>query len=315
MGSRQRPVISMENLSSWCEARFKSPLCDILFESGYSSAVFGVVLGNDKRVVAKIRPWDERFVSCWRVHQHMWEAGFPCPKPLGPPVRHAGLAVSFEGYLPGGEPLPRGMGAAEELGRVLAELVKLAPPASAFPRLYPEWGFLRWDDQGDTWPPATDIAADLNAQHEPRWIERSARLARSIIRGNGLQPVLGHGDWWSDNIRWEGRRLLSVDDWDSIVSLSEPAIGGVAAALFAFGQSTIEESATFLDAYIAASGKHWNTLEYQQAWATGLWARLFDARKESMLGVFEFATLLEGEVEERLNRAGVKVRLSELGLH
>jgi hypothetical protein len=157
MGSRQRPVVSMENLSSWCEDCFESPLCDILFESGYSSAVFGIILDDDRRVVAKVRPWHERLVSCWRVHRHMWETGFPCPEPLSPPERHAGLAVSFERYLPGGEQLPRGMDAAESLGRVLAELVKSAPPASAFPRLLPEWGFLRWDDQGDTWPPAPDI--------------------------------------------------------------------------------------------------------------------------------------------------------------
>ncbi len=311
MGSQQRPVVSMENLSSWCEDRFESPLRDMMFETGYSSAVFGVTLDDDRRVVAKVRPWHERLVSCWQVHRRMWEAGFPSPEPLGPPERHADLAVSFEDYLPGGAPLPRDRDAAGELGRVLARLVQWAPPASAFPQLSPEWGFLRWDDPGDTWPPAADIAADLNAQHDPEWIERSARLARSIIRGNRLPLVIGHGDWWSDNIRWAGGRLLSVDDWDSIVSLSEPAIAGVAAALFAFGQSTIEESATFLDAYIAASGRRWNTLEYQQAWAAGLWARLFDARKESMRGVFEFAARLEGEVEERLHRAGVKVRLAE----
>lgn len=312
MGSQQRPVVSMENLSSWCEDRFESSLGDIMFETGYSSAVFGIVLDDDGRVVAKVRPWHERLVSCWQVHQHMWEIGFPCPEPLGPPEKYASLAVSFERYLPGGEQLPRGMGATEEVGRVLAELIKLAPTASAFPQLYPEWGFLRWDDQGDTWPPATDIVEDLNTRHEPRWIERSAKLARSILRGSRLMPVIGHGDWWSDNIRWEGGHLLSVDDWDSIVSLSEPAIAGVAAALFASGQSTIEESATFLDAYVAASGRRWNTFEYQVAWAAGLWARLFDARKESMRGGFEFATLLEGEVEERLNRAGVQVRESEL---
>lgn len=308
MCSLQRPVVSMENISSWCNERFGSPLLDVLFESGYSSAVFGIVLGNDQRVVVKVRPWHDRLVSCWQVHRYMWEAGFPCPEPLGSPERHADLAVSFERYLAGGEELSRSMSAAEALGRVLAEFVKLAPPASASPGLYPLWGFLRWDDPGDTWPPAIDIAEDINTQHEPLWIERSARLVRSSLRESKLPPVIGHGDWWSDNIRWEGGRLLSVDDWDSIVSLSEPAIAGVAAALFASGQSTIEESATFLDEYIAASGQRWNTIAYQVAWAAGLWARLFDARKESMRGSFEFATLFEGEVEERLDRAGVKVR-------
>ncbi len=158
MGSQQRPVISQENLSIWCAARFESPLGDIIFESGYSSAVFGIILGDERCVVVKVRPWHERLVSCWQVHRQMWEAGFPCPEPLGSPERHDILAVSFERYLPGGEPLPRGTRTAEELGRVLAELVKLAPPTNAVPSLYPSWGFLRWDDPGDIWPSATDIA-------------------------------------------------------------------------------------------------------------------------------------------------------------
>ncbi|CAG0937457.1 hypothetical protein TFLX_06387 [Thermoflexales bacterium] len=310
MGSRQRPVVSQENLAAWCTARFELPLNSIIFESGYSSAVVGIVLGDNRRVVVKVRPWHERLISCWRVHRQMWEAGFPCPEPLGPPERHDSLAISFENYLPGGEHLSRGIDAAKELGRVLAELVKLAPLTDTFPHLYPQWGFLRWDDPGDTWPSATDIAEDLNMRHDPAWIEHAARLARSIIRGSRLPTVIGHGDWWTDNIRWDKGHLLSVDDWDSIVCLSEPAIAGVAAALFAFGQATVIESAAFLDAYITASGRRWKTLEHQLAWAAGLWARLFDARKATMLGDYEFAIQLEGEVEERLDRAGMKKRLS-----
>jgi hypothetical protein len=312
MGSWQRPVISQETLSAWCVARFESPLSAIIFESGYSSAVLGIILGDDRRVVVKARPWHERLVSCWRVHRQMWEEGFPCPEPLGPLERQGNLAISFEKYLPGGKPLYPGRDTAEKLGRVLAELVKVASPIGDCPNLYPSWGFLRWDDPGDIWPLATDIAEDINMRHDPAWIEHAARMARSIIRESRLPTVIGHGDWWTDNIRWDSGRLLSVDDWDSIVCLSEPAIAGVAAALFGFGQSTIEDSATFLDAYIAASGRRWNPREYQHAWAAGLWARLFDARKATMLGDYQVTTQLEGEVEERLDRAGVKMRLSEL---
>jgi len=244
----------------------------------------------------------------------MWEANFPCPEPLGSPERHGNLAISFENYLPGGNHLPRGIDAAEELGRVLAELVKLAPPAGTLRHLDPQWGFLRWDDPGDKWPLATDIAEDINTRRDPTWIEHTAKVARSIIQGSKLPTVIGHGDWWTDNIRWDNERLLSVDDWDSIVCLSEPAIAGVAAALFAFGQSTIEESTAFLDSYISVSGRCWSKFEHQHAWAAGLWARLFDARKATMLGDYEFATQLKGEVEERLDRAGTKMDLSGYSL-
>lgn len=306
MSSRQRPVVSQDDLSAWAMARFESPLNSIIFESGYSSAVFGIVLSNNRHVVVKVRPWYDRLVSSWQVHRKVWETGFPCPEPLGPPEKQGNRAISFENYLPGGEHLSHDMNDAEELGRVLAELVKLAPPADTSPALDPLWGFMRWDDPGNIWPSAIDIADDLNTRHDPVWIEQAAQLARSKIREIKLPKVIGHGDWWTDNIRWENGRLLSVDDWDSIVSLPEPAIAGVAAALFAFGESTIEESKIFLDAYIAASGRSWSLLEYQHAWATGLWARLFDARKATMLGNYKVATQLNEEVEERLGLAGVK---------
>lgn len=306
MGSRQRPVVSREMLSTWCKAQFGSPLRGILFESGYSSAVFGIVLLNDERIVAKIRRWDDRLMACWHIHRHMWEAGFACPEPLVSPAKHDTLAVSFERYLPGGIHLTGGVESAKKLASVLAELIRLAPPADSFPNLSPPWGFLRWDDPGDKWPPATDIAADLNAYHDPPWIEHAAQQARAVIRDSHLPPVIGHGDWWSDNIRWENGQLLAVDDWDSMVSLSEPVVAGVAAALFSSGQSTVEESAAFLEAYIAASGQQWDSHEYRAAWAAGLWARLFDARKESIRGNAQVADRLEGEVQARLHLAGIK---------
>lgn len=305
MGSQRRPIVSAETLSAWCGARFGSPLSAIIFESGYASAVLGVALADGRHVVAKIRPWHKRLISCWGVHRQMWEAGFPCPEPLGPPEKHDQLAVSFENYLPGGEQLPRGVGAAEKLGSVLAQLVKSAPPASAFPGLSLAWGFLRWDDPGDTWPAATDIAEDINSRHDPVWIEQAAGLVRPLIRGNKFPVVIGHGDWWTDNIRWDSGHLLAVDDWDSTVALSEQAIAGVAAALFASGQSTVEESAAFLDAYVAVSGRRWSALECHHAWAAGLWARLFDARKATLLGDDSFAAQLQGEVAARLERAGI----------
>lgn len=307
MSSWQRPVVTLDSLSTWCEARFEAPVTDVIFESGYSSAVFGLVLNDDRRVVAKIRPWHTRRQACWEVHRYMWARGFPCPEPLGPPECLSGWAVSFEAYLPGGDRLGRGPEAAHALGRVLADLVHSAPASNAVPKLDPELGFLRWNEPGDAWPPATDVESDLNELREPVWIERFAALARTQLRGSELPTVLGHGDWWSDNIRWENGKLLAVDDWDSIVSLSEPAIAGVAAALFADGQSTIEESATFLDAYIAASGRRWTQREYQMAWAAGLWARLFDARKASLQGIFDFADTLKLGAEERLERAGLRL--------
>ena len=220
----------------------------VIFEFGYSSAVFGLILNDGRRVVAKVRPWGMRLQVCWEMQQFMWEHGFPCPEPLGPPGRHSGLAISFEDYLPGGYNLARGTDVALSLGRVLAEFVNGPRFRHGSLGLEPDLGFLRWNEPGRLWRPATDIRGNLNGLKGNRLgLNVSQRWRARKLKGSGLKAVVGHGDWWSDNVRWESGKLFAVDDWDLIVSLPEPAIAGVAGSLFADGQSTIEESAIFLN--------------------------------------------------------------------
>lgn len=117
--------------------------------------------------------------------------------------------------------------------------------------------------------------------------------------------VVGHGDWWSENVRWENGRLLAVDDWDSTVALPEPALAGVAAALFSSGASTLDESEVFLDSYATTAGADWTGDSVELAWAAGLWARLYDARKETALGRGTLVDRLRQDVAERAARAGL----------
>ena len=96
-----------------------------------------------------------------------------------------------------------------------------------------------------------------------------------------------------------------MDDWDSVVALPEAALVGAAAALHAGGCSTVGESEAFLEAYAAASGRPWSEDEVEVAWAAGLWARLFDARKDLALGSGASAGRLRPEVAGRAERAGL----------
>jgi Phosphotransferase enzyme family len=53
------------------------------------------------------------------------------------------------------------------------------------------------------------------------------------LRSCSDPPVIGHADWWSENLRWNGRQLRAVFDWDSVTAQPEPIIAGAAAYMFA----------------------------------------------------------------------------------
>ncbi|HEV2126591.1 MAG TPA: phosphotransferase [Chloroflexota bacterium] len=278
----------------------------MLFESGYFSAVFGVALADGREVVVKVRPWEDRLVVCSQVQRFLWEKGFPCPAPLVQVERVDEWGVSAEEYVPGGTPLAPGPEAAEPLAGVLAELVRKTPAATDAGSLDPFPGWLNWRGGGTAlWPAAADRGENLNDFREPRWLDNVGTRVRQRLEQIRLPHVIGHGDWWSSNVRWTSGRLLAVDDWDSLVTLPEAAIAGAAAALFANGTSTLRETELFLDAYAAARGQPWSGEEAQTAWAAGLWSRLFDARKESTWGSTTLAECLRADVHERARRAGV----------
>jgi hypothetical protein len=135
-----------------------------------------------------------------------------------------------------------------------------------------------------------------------------ARLARCT-----QPPVVGHADWWSENIRWQGRQLHVVFDWDSIVAQPEPILVGAAAYMFAATSFEIEgsapgasvaESERFLREYERARGLAWSRDDREVAWAAGLWVGAYHAQLsqiESTTGAF--AEIVRQDAGERLRRA------------
>ena len=111
-------------------------------------------------------------------------------------------------------------------------------------------------------------------------------------------------------MRWLGRRLHVVHDWDSAVSLPEPAIVGAAAGVFpASGgpdeSASLGETEAFLAAYEATRGRPWSPDERQVCWAAGLWVQAFNARKEALDGPDgPMQRRLLTEVQQRLRFVG-----------
>jgi hypothetical protein len=165
-----------------------------------------------------------------------------------------------------------------------------------------------WDHGGQgLWPEPDDLDADLNDYKEPGWLDEIAERVRARLRADDNPRLIGHGDWWGPNLRWLDGQLHAVFDWDSLVYASEAAIAGAAAAEFADewpDVTTLEDTERFIAEYEVARGRPWTSGEREICWAAGLWLMAFNAKKQSLQGVFETLGHLLEYGTEKLKRAG-----------
>lgn len=305
MGQR----VELNELDAWCRAWLGAPVQDELFRVAHLSTVVGLRLFDGFEVVVKVRRPAVRLDACHRVRVALHEAGFPCPRPVLGPTPLRNWAATVEAYLPGGDPYPPTGRAAAPFADALASMIRLAPDAAGLEHaLAPKPPWNAWDHDGDgLWPRPDDWDGDLDAVGGPPWIDQAADAARRRLaaRRGGATTVVGHGDWHTDNLRWEDGRLHAVHDWDSVIADREPVVVGFAAAVFAGStpgdEPTVAESESFVAAYQAARGVRFSEDDVADAWAAGLWLRAFDAKKQVATGETP-RSLTEGEAAERRAR-------------
>jgi len=302
------PRASSEDLSAWCELHLHARPEAELFATGHLSFVTGLRLTDGREVVVKARPGLQRLESCYRIHRHLYRAGYPCGEPLVAPQPLGNLVASAEAFVDGGEAMPETPQRPRLFAEALKRLVVTAADFDAPFDLSPEPPWVGWNHGGSgTWPAADDRDDDLNANPEPAWLDGIGRRLRERLLADVGQRVIGHGDWWQPNIWWRGDQLACVHDWDSLVYLSEAATAGAAAASFSvveWGAVSIEESEAFLDAYEVVRGLPWSRDELEVAWAAGLWQLAFNAKKDVYDGVTLNLDHVRDYGKERLRRAG-----------
>ena len=285
-------------LASWCVEHLGSGVGEVVFRAGYFSDVVGVVLDDGCRVVVKIRPAAPRLAECARVQASLAEASFPAPELLVAPAPYPdGRAASAEALVDA----PGGRATADAWAALLANQVRLSAAADAGALApFPAW--VRWDhDEHGLWPIPDDREVDLNSRAVD-WIDRAAATVRDTLLSARGPLVVGHVDWVPQNVWWhQDGSPHAVHDWDSLAALPEPAVAGVAAAIFT-EDATVDDTRAFLDAYRAAAGA-WTPAQTQAAWAAGLWVRLFDAKKDLLAG--RGNALDEQQAQERLSIAGL----------
>jgi hypothetical protein len=301
------PAVDPASLASWCEVHLGSPVADELFRGGNLARVVGARLSDGREVVVRVRPSQPRSAACAQVQRRLFESGYPCPRPLAGPAQFGEYEATAESYVPGGAMLPESGRRAEPFAAALAQLVSLAPAPEEVPSLAPTPSWAAWNHSEEgLWPWPDDQEIDLNQVAGPAWLDAAAQAARRRLRQGLGKAVIGHCDWYTENLRWRGNQLLVAYDWDSLIADTEPVIAGLAAAIYLFPElPTVTETGDFLAAYTAARGRPFSSGELQCCWAAGAWTRAVDAKEEYAAGQ-PVITLADDEARERLRRAGVR---------
>ena len=313
MPTSSRPILSDEALAEWCRQSLGAVPIVKLFEAGFLSTVKGLQLSDGREVVVKVRPYVPRLAGCAAVHRALRESGFPCSEPLLDLQRIGSMAISAEMLVSSGAEVPS-QDVTVHSAAALARLIELAPEPTLMPPLAPSPSWAGWDHAGlGVWPVSEQVDTNLNDTLEPLWLTRVAVALRGALRSHGGMPVIGHGDWHPENLRWRGVQLVAAFDWDSAICQPEPAIVGLAAVSFRGIQNistmaTVNESAAFIAAYQNARGCTWTPQDNAMSWAAGLWQRVVDAKVESLTGDPD-KSLTRDEAAGRLSRAGLDPRL------
>jgi hypothetical protein len=292
-------------LPAWCVDHLGGEPAGVLFELQQVSMVFGLRLAGGADVVVKARADEGRAVSCVAVQARLAERGFPCARPLTPVIGVGSLAVHAEEFRPGGEVLHGdspdvAVRCAEVFARLMAELagVSVAPPLPN-----PPW--VRWDHTDSGVWPAIDCPGSQDQSAVPAYVADTAERARGRLLAAGLPCVLGHADFEAQNLRWHGRELWAVHDWDSLAWQPEAALVGAASGAFASaGPPTlapIESSEAFLVAYQDIRARLFTAVEQEIAWAASLWMAAYNVWEG--LGSTLSSDALRTQAAERLRRA------------
>jgi Phosphotransferase enzyme family len=294
-------------LPAWCLDHLGGEPAEVLFQLQQVSVVLGLRLADGTDVVVKARADDGRAVSCVAAQARLAQRGFPCARPLTPVIGVGSLAVHAEEFRPGGEVLHGdspdiAARSAAVFARLMAELadVTVAPPLPN-----PPW--VRWDHTDSGVWPAIEFLDDRDQSAVPAYVVDTAVRARGRLLAAGLPRVLGHADFEAQNLRWHGREVWAVHDWDSLAWQPEAALVGAASGAFASaGPPTlapIESSEAFLVAYQDVRGRLFTAVEQEIAWAASLWMAAYNLW-EALHGDTPLSgDALRAQAAERLRRA------------
>jgi len=224
-----------EIIDEFCRAHLGSGIHGYLFYGSSVGSTHGVQLEDGRKLVVKVRPPAQTnpylsldrtsLEGICRVMTWLADRGYPCPRPiLGPTPLAKGLAT-VEEFLEKGQ---RGNGFDPECRKLIAsgfaELIGLLRSFKGevsclkhFQRdefLYPQ--------------PHSKLFDFKKTAAGAEWIDAFAERARQAEAHEG-SPVLGHGDWRVEHLRFQDGRIVATYDWDSLAFSPETELVGISA--------------------------------------------------------------------------------------
>jgi Phosphotransferase enzyme family len=249
-------------------------------------ALFGLRLGDGSRIALKIhRDRDAASLEAvQRVQAHLYEQGFPCPRPLGVRGRATLERWCDDGaYRDAHDPAVRRV-----IARYLARLFRLTRallPSAALGPFFPR-------RDGPLWPTPHNVLFDFEATAAgAEWIDEIARAAKGLRDAHEGESVIGHGDWTVKHFRFDGLDPTVVYDWDSLQTNYETTFAGSSAATFTYTEHlsvalwpTVSEARGFLDDYEQERDRAFSPEERRTACAAAVYSRAYAARCAHAIG-------------------------------
>jgi len=286
-------------VDSFCRERLGGGVAGYELFATSVGSVHGVRLRDRRRVVVKAyrREIDlAHLAAVQRAQAHLADGGFPAPRPLLAPAPLARGVAVVETLLDRGDwadahdPAVR-----RAVTAGLAQLLERSRPLVGLP------GLGSWREGYDRlWRRPHDRRFDFPATaHGAAWIDRLAAAARRRLdRYGGGDPVVGHGDWRVEHLRFADGSLSAVYDWDSLAVGPEPVFAGSAAHAFTADWSieghrctpSIAESLAFLADYEAARGAPFSNDARRAALSGLVAATAYSARCEHSDRLTAFGT-------------------------
>lgn len=290
----EEPATVARHVYAFCEAELGQQPAEALFFFCSIGVVFGLEMPGGQRIVIKVHKPERPLTfltQMGNVQRYLVAQGYPCPRPVASPrMLGQGLATIDElvdegTFRDAHEPVIR-----KTITTALHELIQLlrhVEQAGVDPMPFD----LRLPSDV-LWSKPHNAIFDFEATREgAEWIDELAWKVKRIIASDEQAPVLSHGDFSANQMRFVGDHLRMVYDWDSLTLRSELVSVGTTASTFTYSEqpgianieTTHVDAEAFIADYEAARQQPFTPAEQRIIQAATLSGQLYSARCQHAL--------------------------------